>query len=160
MIFIMILSVVLVTAASFTTKLLFNIKINEHRAIANFYVDDLKEWLNGERESNNWNTFHSRASTTPANNGTVPPTPAGQAYCINSPLSLSSTLAGLTSGLCPSYNGIQTQTAPIYKRELFLYKDSAVNPTQVIATIRMSWIEVGRPTPLVVTIQSIYIPEF
>lgn len=151
MIFIVILSMVLITATSFITKLLVSIRSNENRVSAAFLADDVKEWLNGERESNPWSTFHGKASQ------------AGIRYCLNTQLELAHTITSLNTptfpaAACAAYANIQTGMKPIYKRELVLYKNNNLNPTQVTAAITISWIDNGIAKSL--DIQTIYSSPF
>jgi prepilin-type N-terminal cleavage/methylation domain-containing protein len=151
MIFIVILSMVLITATSFITKLLVSIRSNENRIGAAFLADDVKEWLSGERESNSWSTFHAKASQ------------AGIQYCLNNQLELTHTIASLNTpafpaAACTTYASIQTGMKPIYKRELVLYRNNNLNPTQVTAAITISWIDNGIAKSLF--IQTIYTSPF
>lgn len=151
MIFIMILSMVLVTATSFITKLLVNIRSNEHRANAAYLADDVKEWLNGEREANPWNTFSGRGSAG-----------GGTRYCLNNAINLNTSITQLPSATypaaaCTANANIQAGFPPIYRRELVL-TTLGTPPTQVTATIQVFWVDNG--TPKNVTIQSIYSSPF
>lgn len=125
-IFIGILSVVLTAALGFTIKMIMTVRINEHRLRASHYVEEVVEWLNGEREAD-WEVFESFSST------------GGTVYCINQPLAINNTLATLATGACTS-NGL---TPAIYHRELTLSKDSLTTATRVAATIQVTWIEDG-----------------
>ncbi len=128
MIFTTILSIVLVTAAAFTTRLVFNLRINEHRIYANIYATELLEWLGSEREAN-WNNIFNMATTG-----------AGRTFCVNENLTLNKVSSGattFTNGLCSSFNGL---TPPIYKRELIMVR---MDTNQVRATVRVSWQEEG-----------------
>jgi len=125
-IFIGILSVVLTAALGFTVRMIMSVRVNEHRLRATYYVEEVKEWLDGEREAD-WATFESFAS------------PAGVVYCMNQPLTLTDTLGTLTPGACTS-NGL---VPAIYHRELTLSKDNPSTATRVDATIQVTWMENG-----------------
>ncbi len=153
MIFVMILSVVLVTATSYITRLLVNLRANEHRTNAVFLADDLKEWLNGEREANTWAVF--------AGEGTA----AGSTYCVNQLLNLNNTIVQLgpptnviPAGNCTTNASVHPGLPPIYRRQLVLQTNASVPPTQVTARITVSWVENGVAKS--VTTQSIYTSPF
>lgn len=152
MIFVMILSVVLVSATSYITRLLVNLRANEHRTNAVYLADDLKEWLNGEREANTWAAFSAEGTT------------GGSTYCINQQLNLNNTIGQLglptnviPAGNCPADANIHAGLPPIYRRQLVLRTNAAV-ATQVTAIITVAWVENGVPKN--VTTQSIYTSPF
>jgi len=58
LIFITILSIFFVAAASVTIGVLRDIKINEHKILATRYASELTEWLSGEKEKG-WDEFTS-----------------------------------------------------------------------------------------------------
>lgn len=130
MIFVSLLSIILVICAAFVTKLMANMKHNEHRILATFYAEEVKEWLNGEREAD-WNDFHSMAVADID----------GETYCLNSPLLTSDAITSLIAGACTSYDGVGTLQPKIYKRELKLLKNNATNPTYVEAIVTVKWVE-------------------
>lgn len=128
MIFTTILSVVLVAAAAFTTRLVYNLRINEHKIYANIYSSELMEWLSSEREAD-WTSIYNAATNSP-----------GTTYCVNDDLQLTTTMADIlpTAGGSCLYNGITGKTPTIYKRELILVRNGV---NQVTATVRVSWQE-------------------
>src|SRR3989344_8270460 len=81
MIFVSLLSIVLIVTVGYVTRLLMNMKVNEHKIFATFYVEEVSEWLLGERESD-WNNFHSKASVSAP----------GTTYCLNNSLSPNNTI--------------------------------------------------------------------
>lgn len=125
-VFIGIMSMVLTAALGFTIKMIKTVRVNEHRLRATHYVEEVIEWLNGEREAD-WVVFESFASTS------------GKTYCINQPQTINTTMALLSSGVCTS-NGL---TPAIYKRQLILTKDALSNATRVNATVQVTWVEEG-----------------
>lgn len=125
-IFIGILSVVLTAALGFTIKMIMTVRVNEHRLYASHYVEEVKEWLDGEREAD-WEEFESHATT------------GGTVYCINNTLGITDTLDSLVTGVCTT-NGL---TPAIYHRELTLSKNSPTTATRVNATVEVTWIEEG-----------------
>ena len=125
-IFIGILSVVLTAALGFTIKMIMTVRVNEHRLYATHYVEEVTEWLNGEREAD-WEEFESHATT------------GGTVYCINNTLAISTLFDDLTTGACTT-NGL---TPAIYQRELTLSKDIPTTATRVSATVQVTWIEEG-----------------
>ncbi len=133
MIFTTILTVVLVSAAAFTTRLVYNLRINEHKIFANVYASELLEWLTSEREAN-WNSLYTAAGNAPGDITT---------YCVNGNLTVNTTFADSvfripTVGNPCAFNGITGRVPAIFKRELIL----TINSTnQVTATVRVSWQE-------------------
>ncbi len=120
LVFVTILSIFFVVAATITTASLRNMKINEHKILATRYGEELLEWLRGEKEAD-WNNFVNRSSI----NGTT--------YCFpNSPINNWPT----TTGNCSSFNGLNPS---IYKRELTL--STATGGNQVNIFINVSWQE-------------------
>ncbi len=84
---------------------------------------------------------------------------------MNPQLELAHTIANLgpepavfKTGNCTSYANIQSGQPAIYKRELDLVKNDAVTPSQVTATITVSWLEIGKTS--FSRIQTIYASEF
>ena len=153
MIFIMILSVVLVSATSYITRLLVNLRANEHRTNAVYLADDVKEWLNGERESNSWDVFSAKG------------TAAGATYCVNQLLNLNNTIVQLgpptniiPAGNCTTNASIHPGLPAIYRRQLILHTNNVVPPTQITASITVSWVENGVPKSVVT--KSIYNSPF
>jgi hypothetical protein len=132
MIFTTILSVVLVAAAAFTTRLVYNLHINEHKIYANIYSSELMEWLSSEREAD-WTSIYNKASNSP-----------GTTYCVNEDIQLNTTIADTTVFRVPTvgnpclFNGITGKVPAIYKRELILVRNGT---NQVVATVRVSWQE-------------------
>lgn len=132
MIFTTILTVVLVSAAAFTTRLVYNLRINEHKIFANIYASELLEWLTSEREAN-WNNVYSVASNSP-----------GTTYCVNGNLTVNTTFADTTVFRIPTvgnpciFNGITGRPPTIFKRELILVRNGT---NQVNVTVRVSWQE-------------------
>src|SRR3990167_6886792 len=60
MIFVSLLSMVLIVAVGYVTRLLMNMKVGEHKIYATFYVEEVSEWLISERYAD-WDGFQSRA---------------------------------------------------------------------------------------------------
>lgn len=127
MIFTTILSVVLVTAAAFTTRLVFNLRINEHKIYANIFTSELIEWLNSEREAS-WNNIYSMTTASP------------KTYCVNQDLALDKQSTGTTTFPTPSpclANGLNG----VFTRELIMERAGS---NQVKATVKVSWKEEGK----------------
>lgn len=127
LVFMTLVSIVLVSAVGFTMRLVHNMSYNQHKLYATHYVQDLKEWLDGEREAD-WQTFQSYS------------TQAGRAYCANNALSITSTLASLSTSTC-QFTGVGTQDPRVFRRTLILTKDVAGTATRVTALIEVSWME-------------------
>ncbi len=128
MIFTTILTIVLVSAAAFTTRLVYNLRINEHKVFANVNASELLEWLTSEREAN-WSNLYNAAGNAP-----------GTTYCVNGNLTVSTTFADptvFTAAPC-AFNGITGRVPAIFKRELILTRNGT---NQVTATVRVSWQE-------------------
>lgn len=123
------MSVVLVAAVGYTVRLVFTMTHNRHRLLATHYVEEVKEWLNGERETD-WQVFQSNATVVP------------KLYCLNAPLQLDDTLASLPTGTC-DFTGIVGVDPQIYQRRLFLSKNVAGTADRVTAVIQVSWRDEG-----------------
>ncbi|PIZ65793.1 hypothetical protein COU87_04905 [Candidatus Roizmanbacteria bacterium CG10_big_fil_rev_8_21_14_0_10_39_12] len=123
------LSIVLVAAVGYTVRLVFTMTHNRHKLVATHYVDEVKEWLNGERETD-WDQFQGFASV------------GGQTYCVNNQLNLNSTLSTLSTGTC-NFDGVVGNDPLIYQRQIIMTKNLAANPTRIIALIRVSWRDEG-----------------
>lgn len=133
MIFTAILSIVLVSTAAFVTRLIYNLKINEHKIYANHYANEVQEWLSSEREVG-WNNLSSKSSSS------------GRTYCLNNNIGNAFTITTLTPAPCPTgtsgYTGINGSSASqpkIYKRELILQTLGTGNTIK--AEINVSWYE-------------------
>jgi prepilin-type N-terminal cleavage/methylation domain-containing protein len=124
MIFITILSVVFVAMAGYTAQLIFSMKINEHKTRAAIHAEVVKEWLNGERETD-WAVFLTRASA------------AGTRYCMNAAVGFGTEFAALPVGGPCGFNGVTGVNPPIFRRELILTRVG----NQVNADIVVSWME-------------------
>jgi len=135
------ISIVLVAAAGYTAQILRQMTYNQHKIYATRYVEDLKEWVDAEREAD-WPSFQSRASI-----GT------GTIYCVNSALSLSTIFTDFVSGTC-DFTGIGTQNPRIFSRVLTLKKDASAANT-VTAIITVSWYE-NDATPKVERLELVY----
>lgn len=150
-VFVGIISVFFVVAASLATRTLQLTKLQEHKIIATRHAQEVVEWLKGEKEISA-NGFLERATAT------------GKTYCINTTLSHAFTSdwrAGQTSpGLCTAYDGVRkaeplpgepplTETAEeikarIYKREVTLTSKPSVagGPVdQVVILVKVEWME-------------------
>jgi hypothetical protein len=142
-IFVAILNIVFIAMAGYTARLIYSMKINEHKLRANIYAEELREWLNGERDTD-WATLYGKA------------TPAGATYCINRNLSalddLATNFAQTTPPFPCNYVGITGIPPTIYRRWFVLRR---VPPSQVNVDIVVSWFE-GQ-TPYSETIQTIYV---
>lgn len=121
MVFITILNLVFVAAVSLVISSLYRMRINIHQARAVYYAEELKEWLNGEREAD-WAGLQSQAGNT---------------FCVNNQLTLNATFSNFTTGACP-FSGIGANNPRIFRRQLTLTQAS---PTQITAVIQVSWNE-------------------
>ncbi|MCA9372241.1 prepilin-type N-terminal cleavage/methylation domain-containing protein [Candidatus Woesebacteria bacterium] len=143
LIFVSIISVILVAAAGYVIKLLFVLNVNRHKALASYYTEDTKAWLDGERETN-WQTVVDASSVS----GTV--------YCLNNELELEDQLSDFAEGACTTADGIGTRVPQIYKRELTLTTNAT--QSQVTASVVVSWVEGEKNQS--VTLQTIYFPWY
>lgn len=126
-VFMTLVSIVLVSAVGFTMRLVHTMTYNQHKLYATHYIQDLKEWLDGEREAD-WQTFQAYASQ------------GGTTYCANNALAITSTLASLSTGSC-GFTGVGTQDPRVFRRRLILTKDVASTATRVTAVLEVSWME-------------------
>lgn len=144
MIFATILSTVFVVAISYVVNLMRTMKINEHKIIATFYAEELREWLKSEKEAD-WDAFSQKAGVEDgAPGGNDPIT-----YCFNSDIAINDTVVAMGNSAkfpnqpCTLYSGITGRPPVLFKREVMLTKDSVTSPTSVNANITVSWIEAG-----------------
>jgi prepilin-type N-terminal cleavage/methylation domain-containing protein len=124
------LSIVLVSAVSYTSFLMRNMTYNQNKLYATRYLDDLKEWVDAERLTD-WVTFSSKAKGG-----------AGASYCINNEITSFLSLTNIneitSSSPCPFTGISDTNSAPnIYKRELNL----TGNSDRVTATLTVSFMQ-------------------
>lgn len=126
-VFMTLVSIVLISAVGFTMRLVHTMSYNQHKLYATHYVQDLKEWLDGERESD-WVTFQSYSSE------------AGVAYCVNNEIAISNTLASLSTGTC-GFTGVGTQDPRVFRRTLILTKDVPGTANRVTALLEVAWME-------------------
>jgi len=117
LIFVSILSLFFVAAASVTIVSLRNLKVQEHKILATRYAEELLEWLRGEKEAD-WNDFVNHSS------------PLGSTYCFN--------LLNWSSGECTNY-GLNN----FYKRWATLTSQGSP-PPQVYISIIVEWRELGQ----------------
>lgn len=118
LVFVSILSIFFVAAASVTVVSLRNMKINEHKILATHYAEELLGWLRNEKETD-WNAFVPNSNKT---------------YCFYvTPIS---DWGGL--GSCAE----DDKLAVIFKRELVLSHVGG-SPTQINVKITVSWSDTG-----------------
>lgn len=132
-IFVTLISIILIAAIGYTVRVLRLTLINQHKILANHYVQEVQEWLAGERESVSWDQFEAKASTG-----------AGTTYCMNSSLPINYSVTSLTSGGGCTFVGVGVTNPPnIFRRTLKLQKNTAATASRVTATIEVAWIEEG-----------------
>jgi len=101
LIFISVISVVLITAASLALTSLFTFKNQQYQTLSEYYAVSLLNWLEGEKEKD-WGTFLQRASA------------GGKTYCFNSdPIN-----TWPSAGVCPANN--KFGKPPIFSRQVKL----------------------------------------
>ena len=146
MIFVSILGIVFIITIGYVINLLRTMKVNEHKVMATYYAEELREWLKSEKEAD-WDAFSQKAGFESGQAlGTHPIT-----YCFNNDIDINDTIASMGTGAspkypaqaCASYNGIGVQQPLIFKREVILSKDKATGPTSIEAKIIVSWIDNG-----------------
>lgn len=150
LVFVSILSVFFVIAASVATVSLKNMKANEHKLLATHYARQLEDWLRAQKEIG-WGGS-AWASGTPTTftewvtkNAVVNSGVYTTSYCFNTPVINSWPLStGLCSGL---YDGLNPQ---IFDRSVTLTSYSAAGSSppyiyQVNADVRVAWQELGQP---------------
>ncbi len=129
-VFMTLVSLVLISAVGFTMQLVHTMSYNQHKLYATHYVQDLKEWLDGEREAD-WVAFQNYATV------------AGRTYCANNAIAIANTLASLpvfNTSTC-GFTGVGSQDPRIFRRTLTMRKDVAGTATRVTATITVTWME-------------------
>lgn len=144
MIFASIISIVFIVAIAYVINLVRNMKINEHKILATYYAEDLREWLKSEKESD-WDAFSQKAGFDDGVTGGNDPI----TYCFNNDIRINHTIGEMEldgdfpNQACTGYSGIINRSPLIFKREVKLGKDSSSAPTSVEAQIVVSWLESG-----------------
>lgn len=120
------LSIILVASVSFTTSLIKNMEYNKTKLYATRHLDDLKEFVDGERLSD-WSSFATKASQS------------GNKFCFNQLISDKTQMP--SSSACIKFEGVIESVGPkIFKREVTL----SGNINKVTATFAVSWQQGGR----------------
>lgn len=121
LLFVTLISLVFIAVSYLSTYSLKTTRVAQQKIIATHFVEELQEWLRGQKEVD-WGSFLAKAGN-----------PTGLIYCVNS---MPADLSGLTSGSgCGSTYGLGT----IYKREVTLTKN--LTDTQVTISIIVTWKE-------------------
>lgn len=165
LIFIAIISIVLVTLTGITASMMRQMRINYNKIYATHYAEELADWLRVQKDVVGWSAFYLRATGLATSQ--TSPALLTRSFCVNSPITLTSTYAGLlpAAGTCPaSPLGItDATTAPkIYKRSVEFSQTCSVaspcsNARGIRAKIVVQWIEAGG-TNFQVEINTIYAP--
>ncbi|GIW63091.1 MAG: hypothetical protein KatS3mg090_0917 [Patescibacteria group bacterium] len=114
LVFIMLISLVLITSTALTITAIRNTKNNQYRVLAQYYAESLENWITSQRLQS-WTDFKSKTSS------------AGTTYCFNS-----TTIDNWpTTGACSSYS-LDNK----YKREAKLTLN---NNDQITAEITVNW---------------------
>lgn len=121
LIFVSILELFFITAIAVTSASLRNMKINEHKIIAQKIGEELVEWLTTEKEVD-WEAFQAHSGI----------------YCFNNQLQNTWELTTAPNASCEDYNGITGSAPQIYKRELVIDSPS-IDRTNI--TVSVSWLE-------------------
>jgi len=129
LIFVSILGLFFVAAASVTTYLISTLKSNEYKTIASHYAEEALEWIRSQKEGD-WAEFVTK--DTSAGGGT--------SYCLK-------TLdAWPAEGSCSPADVFGNPT--IFKREAIIKKIATTPITQVDIQVTVSWQERGREMSL------------
>ncbi|MEI6532937.1 MAG: prepilin-type N-terminal cleavage/methylation domain-containing protein [Candidatus Roizmanbacteria bacterium] len=152
LVFITILSMFFVVAASVVTVSLKDMKINENKILATQYAEQLAEWLYAQKESN-WGgtSYSSDCGTTCSFTENVTKSGDNTNYCFNGSINISSTTwptsSNSTGNPCsgafdlPLYDG---STVHRFKREVkFVKKGVDTVVTDVHATVTVQWKDYG-----------------
>lgn len=130
LVFVSILSMFFVLAASVITFSLRDMKVNEHKIIASQYADELMEWLRSQKEVD-WEAFYAKASL------------GGLIYCFNNQLGSTNNITDFSAGDCDNnYTGIQGQSPEIFKRQATLETVAGLSD-QVNVLVEVEWKELG-----------------
>lgn len=147
MIFVTLMSIVLLTMVGYTIHVMKVMKANEHRLWANIYAENIKEWLDGERESSVGNVrFYASDeiptyTNTTAQHASLLNSATVRRYCLNNNFGDYNTMYSISFSNATSCS-FGSLSPPIYRRELFLIRNNvATGPVYVI--IRVSWYEGG-----------------
>ncbi len=127
LVFMTLISIVLISAVGFTLNLVHTMSYNQHKLYATHYVQDLKEWLDAEREID-WQVFQSYASV------------AGSTYCANNALAPTDTMAVLGTGPC-NFDGVGAQDPKIFRRQIIMEKDDIGTANRVTVVFQVEWME-------------------
>lgn len=128
-VFVTLVGIILVSAAGYTVRLVQNMAYNQHKIMATRYLEDMKEWVDGERAAD-WQLFQSKAATG-----------AGAEYCVNDYLYLTSTFHDLIQPPDCPFTGVYGNVRPnIFQRKLVLIKDAEA-ANSVTAVMTVSWYE-------------------
>lgn len=129
LIFVTILSIFFISAASVMTAALRNMKVNEHKIIATHYAKQLEEWLRSQREDD-WEAFNQKDNIS-----------AGYTqYCFND-ISLS---WPVVAGACPV--NPTSLNPPIFNRDVKLTSNDCGGGyvCSVNVDITVSWSDLGQ----------------
>lgn len=127
LVFMTLISIVLISAVGFTLNLVHTMSYNQHKLYATHYVQDLKEWLDSEREID-WNEFQRYASTS------------GSTYCANNTLNPNDRINVLSTGPC-NFDGVGTLDPQIFRRRITMEKDTSGTANRVTVTFEVGWME-------------------
>ena len=125
-VFVGLLNIILLAAVNYLITFTYQTRILEHKTYATFYQEEIKEWLDSEREAD-WTGLLLKAPVVPVT------------YCVNGNLTLNYSVASLASGSC-GYDGVDTGGPQMFRRTVRLSRSGA---TQINAHIRVDWFEVG-----------------
>lgn len=127
LVFMTLISIVLISAVGFTLNLVHTMSYNQHKLYATHYVQDMKEWLDAEREID-WQAFQNYATTT------------GRSYCANNALNPTDTMTVLSTGTC-NFTGVGTQDPRIFRRRIIMTKDVSGTANRVTVVFEVGWME-------------------
>ena len=122
LIFVSILSVFFVIAASMTITSIRNNEVNQHKILGTRYAEELLEWLRSEKEVD-WKIFYSRA----------PLEPETKSYCFNNQLS---NWTSIPTGNC----GTSYTLDDVFRRWATLQQ---YGDDQMKVSVTVQWLEYG-----------------
>ncbi len=150
LIFIVILTIVLVSLIGITTSVIRQSRTNYSKTFATHHAQQLAEWLRIQKDVVGWNQFYSTVMTAPAN------------FCVNDEIRLDSVLGDLLSenntANCDG-TGINGVSPQIYNRTVAFTQEPGANTSNdsMEVVIRVEWQEAGNQLNFVET-STVYAP--
>lgn len=153
LIFIVILTVVLVSLISITTSVIRQSRANYNKTYATHHAQQLAEWIRIQKDVLGWNDFYSRILSSPG---------ITTVWCVNNEIQLTSvldTLLDQNDTTNCNFQGIVNVSPSIFNRTVTFSQNAGARTSNdsVKATIRVEWNESGNQVNFVET-STVYAP--